>query len=93
MMHTDTNEENLGAYIKLLDAALQHEVCAGKEGKEGGREGGREGGWVGGWVWEEREGGRGGKERREGGRGRERRGGRGREGSLQAGVVLTGLPG
>lgn len=27
MMHTDTNEENLGAYIKLLDAALQHEVC------------------------------------------------------------------
>ncbi len=27
MMHTDTNEDNLGAYIKLLDAALQHEVC------------------------------------------------------------------
>ena len=26
MLHTDTNEENLGAFITLLDIALQHEV-------------------------------------------------------------------
>jgi hypothetical protein len=26
MMHMDTNEENLGVFIKLLDAALQHEA-------------------------------------------------------------------
>jgi hypothetical protein len=26
MMHTDTNEDNLSAFIKLLDSALQHEV-------------------------------------------------------------------
>ena len=26
MGYTDTNEENLGAFIKLLDSALQHEV-------------------------------------------------------------------
>lgn len=26
MMHTDTNEENLTIFLKLLDNALQHEV-------------------------------------------------------------------
>lgn len=26
MLHTDTNEDNLGAFIKLLDGALQHEA-------------------------------------------------------------------
>jgi len=26
MMHTDTNEENLALFLKLLDNALQHEV-------------------------------------------------------------------
>ncbi len=26
MMHTDTNEDNLTLFIKLLDNALQHEV-------------------------------------------------------------------
>ena len=26
MSYTDTNEENLGAFIRLLDSALQHEV-------------------------------------------------------------------
>ena len=26
MLHTDTNEENLSGFLKLLDMALQHEV-------------------------------------------------------------------
>ena len=26
MLHTDTNEENLSGFLKLLDTALQHEV-------------------------------------------------------------------
>lgn len=26
MLHIDTNEDNLSAYIKLVDAALQHEA-------------------------------------------------------------------
>lgn len=35
MMHTDTNEENLGAFIKLLDVALQHKVCIGRHIRNG----------------------------------------------------------
>lgn len=27
MSYTDTNEENLSSFIKLLDSALQHEVA------------------------------------------------------------------
>ena len=27
MMHTETNEENLSAFIRLLGNALCHEVC------------------------------------------------------------------
>ena len=30
MMHTETNEENLTAYIKLLDNAMCHEVSYNK---------------------------------------------------------------
>jgi hypothetical protein len=29
MLHTDTNEENLSGFLKLLDTALQHEVRMG----------------------------------------------------------------
>ena len=29
MLHTDTNEENLSGFLKLLDTALQHEVRPG----------------------------------------------------------------
>lgn len=65
MMHTDTNEENLGAYIKLLDAALQHEVCVSRQGGSGGGGGEKRG--VGGKEGGKEEGDKGGRGGRGGG--------------------------